>query len=78
MRMSAAQFVEKYGDVSSVDLGGGMRCVLLTGQKCFREAFVEQAETFTDRPPYPLNDRLTRGMGNGNVGHKWLHVMGLQ
>ncbi|KAJ8376311.1 hypothetical protein SKAU_G00068910 [Synaphobranchus kaupii] len=59
---SFQRFVDTYGDVSRVDLGIA-RCVLLSGYKGFKEAFVEKADSFTDRPPYPLNDRLCKGLG---------------
>ena len=78
--LCVVQLVETYGDVSSLDLGGGNPCVLLSGLRGFREAFVEQAEAFTDRPSYPLNDRLGKGLGNvgtrrhvGTGGHVCLH-----
>lgn len=69
---SCVKLVETYGDVITVDLGVGNVCVLLSGLKGFREAFVEQAETFTDRPSYPLNDRLSKGLGLiSSSGHVW-------
>ncbi|KAK6320593.1 hypothetical protein J4Q44_G00097000 [Coregonus suidteri] len=69
---SFKKFVETYGDVTTLDLGGGNRCVLLSGLRGFKEAFVEQADTFTDRPSYPLNDRMSRGLGLiSSNGHMW-------
>ncbi|XP_062308202.1 cytochrome P450 2J4-like [Osmerus eperlanus] len=69
---SCKKLAVTYGDVSSLDLGGGNPCVLLSGLKGFREAFVEQAEAFTDRPSYPLNDRLSKGLGLvSSSGHMW-------
>ncbi|XP_041745510.1 cytochrome P450 2J4-like isoform X2 [Coregonus clupeaformis] len=69
---SFKKFVETYGDVTTLDLGGGNRCVLLSGLRGFKEAFVEQSDTFTDRPSYPLNDRLSRGLGLiSSNGHMW-------
>lgn len=53
---------EKYGDVTTLYLGNEL-CILLSGYKSFKEAFVEQADVFTDRAHYPLNDKLSRGMG---------------
>eukprot|EP00063_Salmo_salar_P030186 XP_014005021.1 PREDICTED: cytochrome P450 2J5-like [Salmo salar] len=69
---SFKKFVESYGDVTTLDLGGGNRCVLLSGLRGFKEAFVDQADTFTDRPSYPLNDRISRGLGLiSSNGHMW-------
>uniref|UniRef100_A0AAZ3QRJ5 Uncharacterized protein n=1 Tax=Oncorhynchus tshawytscha TaxID=74940 RepID=A0AAZ3QRJ5_ONCTS len=69
---SFKKFVETYGDVTTLDLGGGNRCVLLSGLRGFKEAFVDQADAFTDRPSYPLNDRISRGLGLiSSNGHMW-------
>ncbi|KAG9350980.1 hypothetical protein JZ751_024869 [Albula glossodonta] len=68
---SMNQYVETYGDVSRVNMGA-LSCVLLSGYECFKEAFVQKADTFTDRPPYPLNDKLCKGLGLiSSNGHMW-------
>ncbi len=56
------QIAERYGDVSTLYLGN-KPCILLTGYKSFKEAFVEQADIFTDRPYFPLVDKLSKGKG---------------
>ncbi|KAL2089548.1 hypothetical protein ACEWY4_014236 [Coilia grayii] len=67
------KLVETYGDVSFVDLGG-VQCILLSGYKGFKEAFVEQADLFADRPNYPLNDKLCKGLGIiSSSGSIWKH-----
>ncbi|XP_072552330.1 cytochrome P450 2J4-like [Salminus brasiliensis] len=64
---------EKYGDVSALHFGG-QDCILLSGYKSFKEAFVEQGDTFSDRAAYPVNDRLSKGLGLlYSSGHKWRH-----
>lgn len=63
------QLVETYGDVSLVDMGG-VQCILLSGYRGFKEAFVEQAELFADRPNYPLNDKLCKGLGEVQWNYK--------
>ncbi|KAI1892067.1 hypothetical protein AGOR_G00150160 [Albula goreensis] len=68
---SMNQHVETYGDVSRVNMGA-VSCVLLSGYECFKEAFVQKADAFTDRPPYPLNDKLCKGLGLiSSNGHMW-------
>ncbi|KAL6483942.1 hypothetical protein MHYP_G00088150, partial [Metynnis hypsauchen] len=52
---------EKYGDVSRIYLLSEA-CILLSGYKSFKEAFVEQADIFAERAHYPLNNRLSRGL----------------
>ncbi len=42
---------------------GNKPCILLTGYETFKEAFVEQADIFTDRPYFPLVDKLSKGKG---------------
>lgn len=48
--------------MSLVDIGG-VKCILLSGYKGFKEAFVEQADIFPNRPSYPLNEKLCKGQG---------------
>uniref|UniRef100_A0A672NQ82 Cytochrome P450, family 2, subfamily AE, polypeptide 1 n=1 Tax=Sinocyclocheilus grahami TaxID=75366 RepID=A0A672NQ82_SINGR len=45
---SFQRIAERYGDVSTLYLGNNP-CSLLTGYESFKEAFVEQADIFTDR-----------------------------
>ncbi len=44
---------------------GNKPCILLTGYESFKEAFVEQADIFTDRPYFPVNDKISKGQGRG-------------
>ncbi|XP_051518876.1 cytochrome P450 2J4-like isoform X2 [Myxocyprinus asiaticus] len=70
---SFQRIAEKNGDVSTIYLGS-KPCILLTGYKSFKEAFVEQADIFTDRPYFPVNDRICKGKGlfmsNGHIWHQ--------
>ncbi|CAM4675811.1 unnamed protein product [Leuciscus chuanchicus] len=50
-----------YGEVSTL-YQGNQPCIL-TGYETFKEAFVEQADIFTDRPYFPVNDMLSKGKG---------------
>uniref|UniRef100_A0A8C1U0H7 Uncharacterized protein n=1 Tax=Cyprinus carpio TaxID=7962 RepID=A0A8C1U0H7_CYPCA len=66
-------FPKRYGDVSTLYLGN-KPCILLTGYESFKEAFVEQADVFTDRPYFPVNDRICNGQGLiFSSGHMWHH-----
>ncbi|KAI2649500.1 Cytochrome P450 2A9 [Labeo rohita] len=68
---SFQRIAEKYGDVSTLYLGNNP-CILLTGYESFKEAFVEQADIFTDRPYFPLVDKLSKGKGLiMSSGHMW-------
>uniref|UniRef100_A0A4W4E310 Cytochrome P450, family 2, subfamily AE, polypeptide 1 n=1 Tax=Electrophorus electricus TaxID=8005 RepID=A0A4W4E310_ELEEL len=68
---SFTKVFEHYGDVSMLYLGN-QPCILLSGYKSFKEAFVEKADIFADRAHYPLNDRLSRGLGLiSSSGRKW-------
>uniref|UniRef100_A0A3B4CST9 Cytochrome P450, family 2, subfamily AE, polypeptide 1 n=2 Tax=Pygocentrus nattereri TaxID=42514 RepID=A0A3B4CST9_PYGNA len=68
---SFSKMHEKYGDVSTIYLLSEA-CILLSGYKSFKEAFVEQADIFADRAYYPLNNRLSRGLGLiSSSGHAW-------
>ncbi|KTG31572.1 hypothetical protein cypCar_00043157 [Cyprinus carpio] len=65
------RIAERYGDVSTLYLGN-KPCILLTGYESFKEAFVEQADIFTDRPYFPMVDKLTKGKGLiMSSGHMW-------
>uniref|UniRef100_A0A8C1V8J5 Cytochrome P450 2J6-like n=2 Tax=Cyprinus carpio TaxID=7962 RepID=A0A8C1V8J5_CYPCA len=67
------KIAERYGDVSTLYLGN-KPCILLTGYESFKEAFVEQADIFTDRPYFPVNDRICKGQGLiFSSGHMWRH-----
>ncbi|KAK7129354.1 hypothetical protein R3I94_017533 [Phoxinus phoxinus] len=59
---SFQRIAERYGDVSTLYLGN-QPCIMLSGYESFKEAFVEQADIFTDRPHFPLNEKLTKGKG---------------
>ncbi|KAL4000309.1 amine sulfotransferase [Sarotherodon galilaeus] len=64
-------FAEKYGTIFSLRLFGG-RVVVLNGYKLLREALVQQAEDFTDRPAKPIFEDL---FGNNGLvmsnGYQW-------
>uniref|UniRef100_A0A673GQI6 Cytochrome P450, family 2, subfamily AE, polypeptide 1 n=1 Tax=Sinocyclocheilus rhinocerous TaxID=307959 RepID=A0A673GQI6_9TELE len=62
--------MERYGDVSTLYLGNNP-CILLTGYESFKEAFVEQADIFTDRPYFPVC--LTFKGLIFSSGHMWRH-----
>ncbi|XP_048034959.1 cytochrome P450 2J4 isoform X1 [Megalobrama amblycephala] len=67
------KIAERYGDVSTFYLGN-KPCILLTGYETFKEAFVEQADIFTDRPYFPVNDKICKGKGLiFSGGHMWRH-----
>uniref|UniRef100_A0A8B9KYP2 Cytochrome P450, family 2, subfamily AE, polypeptide 1 n=1 Tax=Astyanax mexicanus TaxID=7994 RepID=A0A8B9KYP2_ASTMX len=71
--VSFSKISEKYGDVSTLYLAGEM-CILLSGYKSFKEALVEQADIFAERAYYPVNDRLSRGLGLiSSSGYAWSH-----
>ncbi|XP_073679627.1 cytochrome P450 2J4-like [Garra rufa] len=68
---SFQRIAEKYGDVSTLYLGN-KPCVLLTGYERFKEAFVEQADIFTDRSNSPIFAKLSKGKGLiFSSGHMW-------
>ncbi|XP_036376774.1 cytochrome P450 2J2-like [Megalops cyprinoides] len=68
---SMSRVVDTYGDVARLDLGH-KRCLILSGYKGFKEAFIEKADAFPDRPAFPLNDRLCKGLGLiFSSGHVW-------
>ncbi|XP_051947975.1 cytochrome P450 2J4-like isoform X1 [Xyrauchen texanus] len=65
------KIAEQYGDVCTLFLGE-KPCILLTGYETFKEAFVEQADIFTDRPYFHVNDRICKGKGLiFSGGHMW-------
>ncbi|KAA0706603.1 Cytochrome P450 2J5 [Triplophysa tibetana] len=53
---------EQYGEVCTVFFGR-KPFIMLSGYKNFKEAFVEQADIFTDRPKFPVSERLSGGKG---------------
>ncbi|XP_056588492.1 cytochrome P450 2J4-like isoform X2 [Triplophysa dalaica] len=62
---------EQYGDVCTVFFGS-KPFIMLTGYKNFKEAFVERADIFTDRPSFPISERLSEGKGLFMTsGHMW-------
>ncbi|XP_056588451.1 cytochrome P450 2J6-like isoform X2 [Triplophysa dalaica] len=65
------KIAERYGGVSTLYLGR-RPCILLTGYEAFKEAFVEQADVFMERPFFPVNDRICNGKGLiFSGGHMW-------
>ncbi|KAI1892064.1 hypothetical protein AGOR_G00150130 [Albula goreensis] len=70
IHLEFTRFAQQYGDVYSIHLG--QRIVVLNGHKRLKEAFVQQAENFVDRPSVPLIDDLihNNGLLNGN-GYGW-------
>uniref|UniRef100_A0A673GKH7 Cytochrome P450, family 2, subfamily AE, polypeptide 1 n=1 Tax=Sinocyclocheilus rhinocerous TaxID=307959 RepID=A0A673GKH7_9TELE len=62
-------FQRRYGDVSTLYLGNNP-CILLTGYESFKEAFVEQADIFTDRPYFPIIDKLSLIFSSGHMWHQ--------
>ncbi|XP_055043975.2 cytochrome P450 2J4 [Misgurnus anguillicaudatus] len=65
------KIAKRYGDVSTFYLGD-KPCILLTGYETFKEAFVEQADIFTERPFFPVNERISKGKGLiFSGGHMW-------
>ncbi|XP_066548419.1 cytochrome P450 2J4 isoform X3 [Amia ocellicauda] len=68
---SFCKILGDYGDIASLSFGN-KRFLLLSGWKTLREAFVEKADAFTDRPSYPINKRLCKGLGLiSSNGHTW-------
>ncbi|XP_030642008.1 cytochrome P450 2J6 isoform X2 [Chanos chanos] len=68
---SFKKLTEKYGDVITLQMGPN-RIIVFSGTKIFKEAFVEQADIFTNRPPFPLNKKLGNGLGLIlSSGHMW-------
>ncbi|XP_066548412.1 cytochrome P450 2J1-like [Amia ocellicauda] len=59
---SFCKLLGQYGDVAKMSIGG-QRLVLLSGSKTIREVFVEKGDFFTDRPVYPIIERLFKGLG---------------
>lgn len=68
---SFQRIAERYGDVCTLYLGS-KPCILMTGYETLKEAFVEQADIFTDRPYFPIMDKLGKGKGLiMSSGHMW-------
>ncbi|XP_062407696.1 cytochrome P450 2C31-like [Sardina pilchardus] len=62
---------QQYGPVMTVHLGP-WRIVVLSGYQAVKEALVDQADEFTDRPPVPFFDKVTRGYGLAvSNGERW-------
>ena len=57
-----SQLAEKYGKVYSLRLGTEWS-VVLNGFEVVKEALVNQAETFGERPPLPLFQLISEGLG---------------
>ncbi|KAM9542433.1 cytochrome P450 2J2-like [Guaruba guarouba] len=57
---SLFQLTARYGNIFSVQFGS-LTFVVLNGYQMVREAFVHQAEIFTDRPNIPLLQEIFRG-----------------
>ncbi|KAJ7345751.1 hypothetical protein JRQ81_001701 [Phrynocephalus forsythii] len=55
-------FVQKYGPVFSLHLGL-QKIVVLTGYETVKEALVDQADAFAERPYIPLFEEFTKGFG---------------
>ncbi|KAI4896291.1 hypothetical protein NFI96_014793, partial [Prochilodus magdalenae] len=69
--VSFSEISAKYGELTTLYLGNEA-CILMSGYKCLKEAFVEQADIFADRAHYKLNERLSRGLGLiSSSGHAW-------
>ncbi|XP_025098451.1 cytochrome P450 2J2-like isoform X2 [Pomacea canaliculata] len=61
----------QYGDVFSLYLGSRL-VVVLNGYKVLKEALVNNADTFSDRPHFPLLDFTTKSKGIGDTsGAVW-------
>ncbi|KAI4549499.1 hypothetical protein MG293_001829 [Ovis ammon polii] len=65
------QFVKKYGNVFSLDLGT-FPSVLISGLPLIKEALVHQGENFSNRPVMPLQEHIfnTKGLIMSS-GHIW-------
>ncbi|XP_025098452.1 cytochrome P450 2U1-like [Pomacea canaliculata] len=57
-----AAWRRQYGDVFSLYLGSRL-VVVLNGYKVLKEALVNNADVFSDRPPFPLLDIVTHSKG---------------
>ncbi|XP_074525268.1 cytochrome P450 2J2-like [Halichoeres trimaculatus] len=68
---SMTQFAGKYGDVYSLRMGQEW-LVVLNGFEIIKEALVKQGDFFADRPPFPLQQVISKGQGVGFTnGHIW-------
>lgn len=56
------QFMKKYGNIFSLDLGS-FPSILLTGLPLIKEALVHQGQNFSNRPVVPLQERLINNKG---------------
>ncbi|XP_069449028.1 cytochrome P450 2J2-like isoform X2 [Ovis canadensis] len=56
------EFMKKYGNVFSLDLGS-FPSILLTGLPLIKEALVHQSQNFSNRPVVPLQERLINNKG---------------
>ncbi|PVD29092.1 hypothetical protein C0Q70_11689 [Pomacea canaliculata] len=62
-----AAWRRQYGDVFSLYLGSRL-VVVLNGYKVLKEALVNNADVFSDRPPFPLLDIVTHSKGRPKKG----------
>ncbi|PVD29093.1 hypothetical protein C0Q70_11690 [Pomacea canaliculata] len=65
-----AAWRRQYGDVFSLYLGSQL-VVVLNGYKVLKEALVNNADTFSDRPHLPLMDFATKSKGSDTSGVVW-------
>ena len=56
------QFMKKYGNIFSLDLGA-FSSILLTGLPLIKEALVQQGENFSNRPVMPLQEHIFNTKG---------------
>ncbi|XP_073530050.1 cytochrome P450 2C5-like [Phyllobates terribilis] len=69
--LSLQELAKKYGPVYSITLGV-QKMVVLCGYDVVKEALVNQAEYFSDRPNMPALSDYSRGYGIGfSNGHNW-------
>ncbi|XP_056419923.1 cytochrome P450 2K6-like [Hyla sarda] len=69
--LSFQELAKKYGPVFSIKIGV-QKMVVLCGYDTVKEALVNQAEEFSDRPSIPVFMEITRGYGLVfSNGHSW-------
>ncbi|XP_074893337.1 cytochrome P450 2J2-like [Buteo buteo] len=70
-QITMQKLTEKYGDILSMDMGS-VSFVLINGLRMIKEALVNQAENFMDRPEFPINKEIFSKLGLvSSSGHLW-------
>ncbi|XP_010178715.1 PREDICTED: cytochrome P450 2J2-like [Mesitornis unicolor] len=71
LHLALQKLTSQYGNIFSVQFGS-LTFVVVNGYQMVREALVQQAEIFADRPNIPLLQEIFRGFGLiSSNGHIW-------